>query len=338
MTRQLIRDGRRPAVRGTAARSRLQELAAALAARYALLAVGAVIFAAFSLAMPGVYDTAGSVRTMLSTEAVPLVLAVGAIFPLRCGDFDLSIASNMVVSAAVVAIATVSHHVSPLAACLLALAAGAGIGLVNGILVVLLDINAFIVTLGMMTLLDGLAFGITNGTVVSGLPSGLLTFGRTYVLGLPLAVFYGWALVLAACYLLEFTPFGRYLLFVGGNREAAALSGVPVTRTRLLSFVLAGLVSAFAGILLASQLGSVDTTVSDSFLLPAYAAAFLSTTVLQLGRYNALGALIGTYLLTAGITGLLSSGAAPWVSQVLNGGVLIAAVAFSRIVSRRRRT
>jgi ribose transport system permease protein len=286
--------------------------------------------------MPGVYDTAGSIRTMLSTESVPLVLAIGALFPLRCGDFDLSIASNMVTSAAIVAVATVNHHVNPLAACLLALAVGAGIGLVNGILVVLLDINAFIVTLGMMTLLDGLAFGITNGTVISGLPNGLLSFSRTSFLGLPLAVFYGWALVLVALYLLEFTPLGRYLLFVGGNRDAAALSGVPVTRTRLLSFVLAGLISAFAGILLTSQLGSVDTTVSDSFLLPAYAAAFLSTTVVQLGRYNALGTLIGTYLLIAGITGLLSSGAAPWVSQVLNGGVLIAAVAFSRIVSRRR--
>jgi ribose transport system permease protein len=323
-----------PATRPDPRRGLVQARSAAT--RYSLLLVGVALFAGFSLALPGVFGTTGSVRTMLSTQSVPLVLAVGILFPLRCGDFDLSVASTMVLSASIAGTLTVHHHVAVPAAVAVALSAGALIGLINGFLVVALDINAFIVTLGMMTLLDGLSFGITNGTVIFGLPSSLLTFGRTYVLGLPAEVFYGWLLVLVVLYVLELTPFGRYLLFVGGNRQAAALSGVPVIRTRMLSFVVAGLVSAFAGVLLASHLGSVDPTVAGTFLLPAYAAAFLSTTVIQIGRFNALGTLIGTYLLIIGITGLLSSGAAPWVSYVFNGAALIAAVTFSRLVGRGR--
>jgi ribose transport system permease protein len=110
---------------------------------------------------------------------------------------------------------------------------------------------------------------------------------------------------------------------------------VPVRTTRFVAFAVSGLLSGFAGVILAARFGSVDPTVSASFLLPPYAAAFLGTTAVQIGRFNVAGSLIGAYLLIFGITGLLLEGAAPWVSDVFNGGALIAAVTFARVVGRR---
>jgi ribose transport system permease protein len=139
-------------------------------------------------------------------------------------------------------------------------------------------------------------------------------------------------------YVFELTPLGRYLLFVGGNAEAAELAGVPVRLTRITAFVGAAILSSIAGVILAAKFGSVDPTIGGSFLLPPYAAAFLGTTVIQLGRFNVLGSIVGAYLLTVGITGLLLSGADPWVSDVFNGAALMAAVTFARLVSKKRRT
>jgi ribose transport system permease protein len=199
-----------------------------------------------------------------------------------------------------------------------------------------IGVNAFIVTLGAMTVLSGLTFGITSGAVLVNLPPALLSMSRAHLLGLPLAIWYGWILALLVWYVFEWTPLGRYLLFVGGNAEAAELAGVPVRATRVAAFTGSALLSAVAGVVLAGKFGSVDPTIGASFLLPPYAAAFLGTTVIQLGRFNVFGSVVGSYLLTIGITGLLLQGADPWVADVFNGAALMAAVTFARLVSRKR--
>jgi ribose transport system permease protein len=313
---------------------RLASAAAALP-RYALLLVAVAFFVGFSAALPSTYATAANVRSMLSTEAIPLLLTLAVLFPLRSGDFDLSVAANMVFCSALLGVMTTKHGLGAVEGVVLVLLVGTAVGALNAFFIVILEINAFIVTLGAMTVLDGLSFGITGGNVVVGLPPGLLSFGRDQVASLPLAVIYGWVLALVVWYVFELTPLGRFLLFVGGNRDAARLSGVPVRTTRFVAFAVSGLLSGFAGVILAARFGSVDPTVSASFLLPPYAAAFLGTTAVQIGRFNVAGSLIGAYLLIFGITGLLLEGAAPWVSDVFNGGALIAAVTFARVVGRR---
>lgn len=317
-------------------RRRLRTASAEQLPRFALFIVAVGIYVGFALALPGSYATTANTRSMLDTESVSLLLTFAVLFPLRSGDFDLSIASNMVFCSALLGELTTSTKLGWGEATVIALAVGTMIGALNAFFIVVLDINAFIVTLGAMTVLDGLSFGITGGNVVVGLPAGLLNFGRYQLATLPLAVWYGWILMLALWYIFEYTPFGRYLLFVGGNRDAARLSSVPVKRTRYLAFVCSGMLSAFAGVILAAKLGSVDPTVAASFLLPPYAAAFLGTTVIQVGRFNVIGSVIGAYLLIFGITGLLLEGAAPWVSDVFNGGALIAAVTFARLVRHKR--
>ncbi len=304
--------------------------------KYALVGVAAAIFILFSILLPDTYPTKANILTMLSSQSIPLLLTLAVVLPLRTGDFDLSVAANMVFCSALLGIMVRNGAVPLPVAILLTLLVGLLVGLINGVLIVLVGVNAFIVTLGSMTVLGGLSFGITSGSVIVDLPPALLSMGRDHFLGLPLAIWFGWAIAAILWYVFELTPLGRYLLFVGGNAEAAELAGVPVRATRMTAFAGSALLSAVAGVVLAAKFGSVDPTIAGSFLLPPYAAAFLGTTVIQLGRFNVLGSIVGSYLLTIGITGLLLSGADPWVSDVFNGAALMAAVTFARIVSRKR--
>jgi ribose transport system permease protein len=152
--------------------------------------------------------------------------------------------------------------------------------------------------------------------------------------GFPLEVWYGWALAALLLYVYEYTPAGRYHLFVGGNRDVAALSGVPVRLVRIVSFAISGLVSGFAGLVLAGSLGAVDPSVSPAYLLPPYAAAFLGTTTILVGRFNVIGTIVGLYLVVVGVTGLELEGAESWISNVFDGSILLVAVIFAFFMTK----
>jgi ribose transport system permease protein len=135
-------------------------------------------------------------------------------------------------------------------------------------------------------------------------------------------------------YVYEWTPFGRRLLFTGGNRDASRLTGIHVKRIRASAFILSAVISALAGVVLAGSVGAVDPGSAGAYLLQPFAAAFLGTTVIQFGRFNAWGTVIGLYLLAAGVSGLQLLGASSWVSDVFNGVTLVLAVIFATTMRR----
>lgn len=321
------RAARRP---GTRARG------AELLARYGLVLAVVVLFAAFSVALPTTFPTWGNVQTMVNSQALIVLLAIGLTLPMRAGDFDLSIAGTLTCSGAVTA-ALVTHGQSVVVAIAASLLLGVVVGLVNALLVVRVGVDAFIVTLGMGTALGGLAYAITGSAVLTQFPQGLLDIARTDVLGLPALTWYGWLLVAIAWFVYERTPYGRYLMFVGGGRDAARLTGLRVDALRASAFLGSSLIAAFAGVMLTSSVGSLDPSLSGQFLLQPFAAAFLGAATITVGRFNALGTLVGIYLLTVGITGLQLLGVEPWVSDVFNGGMLVIAVAFATTAARARR-
>jgi ribose transport system permease protein len=147
-------------------------------------------------------------------------------------------------------------------------------------------------------------------------------------------VWIGWVIGLCLWYIFEWTPLGRYLLFIGGNRAAANLAGLRVAAYRFGALVLSGTVSAGAGVLLAGSLGVVDPSISNAYLLPPITAAFLGLSAIKLGRFNVFGTIIAIYLLAIGVTGLQLHGAQAWVANVFDGGCLIAAVAFRLLLER----
>lgn len=273
--------------------------------------------------------------TMLNAQSLVLLLALTATIILRLGDFDLSIAQTMVATAAVIAQLS-SADVPLIASIPLGLGLGVVVGLVNALLVVRIGVDSFVATLGSFTALAGLAYLITDSRVVTGVPDVLVDFSRSQLLGFPLITWYAWILVVVLWFVYERTPLGRYTVFIGGNRNAARLAGIPVNGIRTGAYVLSGLLASVIGICFAGYFGAVDPSVGGQFMLQPFAAAFLGATAITIGRFNAWGTITALYLLTVGITALQLLGAQTWVTNIFYGLALMISVTAAKLVGRRK--
>jgi ribose transport system permease protein len=319
-----------------AARVRSRSLAADLLVRYALLLVWGVVIVVFGILRPDTFLTTSNFSTIFGSQAILVVLTLALLPPLTAGDYDLSVAATLTLSSMTLAILNVNHGWSIGAAIAAALAVGLVIGIINGALVVLLGIDSLIVTLGTSTFIAGVVLWVSNSLTISGVSQSLIdVVVVNRFLGVPLAFYYGIAVGLVMFYVFEYMPIGRRLLFVGRGRSVARLSGIRVVRLRWGAFVASGLISAFAGVLYAGTLGSADPTSGLSFLLPAFAAAFLGATTIMPGRFNPLGSIAAVYFLVTGITGLQLLGVQTFVQQLFYGGALVLAVALSQLARRR---
>ena len=306
-----------------------------LTAQFGVFGVLIVLVVAFCIALPHTFATTGNLQIIVNSSAIVMILALAATIPLRAGNFDLSIAGTVVTSAGLTAELT-AHGNSWIVALIVGIGAGMAVGLFNGSLIVGLGLDGFITTLGVYTGLTGIALGIAHGQLLTGVNHSVIQIATTNFLGIQTMTWIGWGIALVMWYVFDRTPVGRYLLFVGGSPDAARLAGVPVIRIRILTFVWAGALSGVAGFLLAGSLGSVDVTTAGQYLLQPYAAAFLGATTIAVGRFNAVGTVVGLYLLIVGITGLQLLGAAQWVTSFFNGMALIVAITFARLAARRR--
>lgn len=323
-------------VRNTVPPRARQQSLAKLGERYALLAVWGVVIVVFGALRPDTFLTTANFSTIFGSQAILVVLALALLPTLSAGDYDLSVAATLTLSAMTLAILNVNHEWPIVAAIAAALAVGLLVGCINGAIVVSLGLDSLIVTLGTSTFIAGVVLWISDSQTVSGVSQGLIDLVVVNrFLGIPLAFYYGIALGLALFYVFEFMPIGRRLLFVGRGRAVARLSGIRVARMRFGAFAAAGVISAFAGVLYVGTLGSADPTSGLSFLLPAFAAAFLGATTIQPGRFNPLGTIAAVYFLVTGITGLQLLGVQTFVQQLFYGGALVLAVALSQLARRR---
>jgi ribose transport system permease protein len=304
--------------------------------RYAVVLVFLAMIVGFSAGLPTTFFTSGNFQTIVSSQAVLLLLALALTLPLSTGEFDLSIASMLGFGSVLVTYLCGTWHWPTAAAIVVVLLVGALVGVLNGLFVVRFGVNAFITTLGAGTILTGLTLAVSGGQILNGVPDSVTGFTTYQILGLPSPVYVAFAFAILLWYVYEHTPLGRYLFFVGEGREVARLAGLAVDRLRFGAFVAAGVVASLCGILAAGQLGSADPSVGPNYLLPAYAAAFLGATTIRPGRFNAWGTVIALYLLVSGVTGLELLGSASWVEQVFNGGALVIAVTFARLVAQER--
>jgi len=304
--------------------------------RYGLVGAWFVVGLIFSLASPKLFLSTANVQNIFDSQAVLLVLTIGLLFPLTVGCFDASIAGILSVALMIVGRLNVTEGMPVLLAIAVALAVGVVIGLLNALVVIGFGVDSFVATLGMGTLLLGVAMGVSDLTL-TGISPGLVSIVRADQLGVQTSFVCGLVLTVAAWYVLRFTPAGRYMQFIGANREVARLSGVRVARVQVVAYVISGLVAAFAGVLLAGVLGAADPNAGTSFLLPPFAAAFLGATAIRPGRFNAWGAFIAVYFLVTGISGLQIVGISGWVEQAFYGAALLVAVSLSRLSARSRR-
>lgn len=304
--------------------------------RSGLVLTWAIMIAVFGALRPDTFLTSANFSTILGSQAVLVVLALGVIIVLTAGDYDLSIAGVLSLSAMMIAVLNAKHGWPIGLAIVAALAAGAAVGAINGLFVMIFGVNSFIVTLGTGTVLQGIVLWISNSETISGVSDGLVNavVGNS-LLGIPLGFYYGLVLCLILWYVFEYTALGRRLLFVGRGRKVSRLSGFDVPRLRWGALIVTGVLSAAAGVLYAGTTGGADSTSGASFLLPAYAAAFLGATTIVPGRFNPWGTLVAVYFLVTGITGLTILGAESYVQDLFYGGALVIAVALSQFPRRK---
>lgn len=295
-----------------------------------------VLIAIFGYLRPESFLSWTNISTMLGSQAVLVVLTLALIIPLTGGDFDLSVAANLTLSAMVLAVLNAQMG-WPLAA-VVPISLGVGIitGCVNASFILYFRIPSLIVTLGTGTFLSGIVLWISGSMTISGLSPSLVDYVIVKrVLGVPLAFYYALLLCAILWYVFDYTTIGRRLLFVGRGREVARLSGIRVDRIRFGCLVASGFLSSVAALIYAGTIGAADPLSGGSFLLPAFAAAFLGATSIVPGRFNPWGSLFAVYFLVVGITGLTILGIQTFVQNLFYGGALVIAVALSQLVRKR---
>jgi ribose transport system permease protein len=308
--------------------------------RYALavLFVATMIFFSTWSKTSSTFPTAANIKNVLGYQAVYGILALAVMIPLICGEFDFSVGSLAGLTQVLCAGFMAKNGWPVWAAIGAAVLIGALIGLSNGNTVARIGVNSLIVTLGVASVLLGVVQWYTNGLSIStGIPASFVNLGAGEWFGLPKTIYYLAGVAIVIYYMLEHTPFGRYLQSIGSNREAARLVGLPVDRLVMLSFVLSGALAGVAGVLLVAHTGTASPqlgTVADT--LAALAAAYLGATAIKPGRFNVVGTLLAIFFLAFTVTGLSLAGVADWINNVFNGAALFVAVLISTIIGRKR--
>lgn len=298
-----------------------------------VLAFGVAVFSALR---PEIFPTLDNFRGILSEQAILVIAALAVTIPLICNQFDLSIGSTIGFVALLVAGLQHFSHLPWQAALVCGVAAGALVGLVNGWLVAYVGIHSFIATLGTGTVLLGIMLWYSKqGQIIyQDIHPDFVALARTKIGGVQLPAFYMLAIAAALWFVLAETPFGRYLSAIGGNREAAEVAGIRVKRHILWALTLCGALAGVAGVLLVSRAASAQSSGGDSFLLPAFAGAFIGSATLRRGEFHVFGSLVGVYLVATIVTGAFVLGAEAYVSPIISGVALVVAVAGNRAYGR----
>jgi ribose transport system permease protein len=304
-----------------------------------LLFAGVILFFTLWSRTGETYLTGANVRTIIGNQAVVAIVVLAMVVPLTGGVLDLSPPATCGVGSMCTA-AAISQFQAPVwVAVGIALVVGLGIGLANGFAIAHLQINPIIGTLGMATLLSGLMIWYSDGQpITQGLPLAFQDFGNLNWLGVPRLMVVLLPAVVVTWYLLEHTPYGRYLHAIGSNARAAKLVGIRVERSLVTGLAVSGGLAALAGVLQCSRAGGADPQTGPSFLLPAFAAVFLGATVIRPGKPNPLGAVISVFFIAFTVSGLGIAGASAWASPVFNGAALLLAISLQTALARRQRT
>jgi len=300
--------------------------------------VAVLVFFSFWGKTGSVFRQGANFRDVAGSQGYLGILVLASIIPLVCGEFDFSVGQVAGFTSVATASAMSRFHLNLGTALIVGVAFGALVGLNNGNAVARIGVNSLIVTLGTSGILLGLVDWYTHGQSISrGISTTLLNFGSNNWLGVP-QVFYLLVLVaLVVYYLLEHTPYGRYLTSIGSNAQAARLVGLNVKRLKMSAFVLSGALAGLAGVLLVARNGAANPgagTVVDT--LTALAAVFLGATAIKPGRFNVLGSMIAIYFIAFTVTGLQIAGVQSWINNVFNGAALFVAVVVSTVIGRKR--
>jgi len=308
----------------------------AFVGRYGTLLGMLLMIAIFSAAAPESFPTLSNAVNILNQASLTAIIAGGLTVALIVGEMDLSIGYVASFAGVLVTGLMVDQGIPLLLAIPAVLGVGAAIGSISGIVITKLRVNAVIATIGIGTIVVGINYAYAGGVpVASGVPKAFLdiALGR-WVLGIPNNIIFMFAVLALLWVLINRTDVGQQIQAVGGNAEAARLSGIRVDRIKTLALVVTGICAAITGTLLASLIGSGTSSAADGYLLMSFAACFLGSATLRDGEFHILGTFIGVLIVVIGFNGLAILGAPTFWQYVFQGAILIAAVGLSTVARR----
>jgi ribose transport system permease protein len=298
----------------------------------------AFVFALFAVLRPHSFLTVDNFQLMLLQTAVVGTAALGMTMIIISGGIDLSIGSNIALCTVVIAL-LLAAGAPPLAAALGGIACGAACGLLIGLLITQLNLTPFIVTLGALGALRGLAKGLAHETMVmapatwlNGLLQSINERNRWMIL--PPGVWLMLVLTAGVGALLRYTRFGRHIFAIGSNEQTARLCGVPLRSTKLLIYTVGLAFAGIAGVLQFSYLTVGDPTSANGAELSIIAAVVIGGASLSGGEGSVFGSLIGALIMTVVANGCTKMEISNWVQDIVTGGIIIVAVVLDRLRHR----
>jgi ribose transport system permease protein len=308
---------------------------AAFVGRYGALMFLFLIVILASIMRPDTFATTSNVVNILDQSALTAIIAMGLTFVLVTGDFDVSI--GYVASLSGMVVTSLINDGWPIPIAILATAVcGMTVGLVNGLIVTVIGVNALVTTLGIGTMVVGLSYAISGGSPIAVTNAEpLLNISFSKFLGIPLPVYLMAVIAVLAWVLLNRTVVGQSMQAVGGNKVAARLAGLWVDGVRVVAFIIAGLTAAICGVLLITQTGSASVTAGDGYLLSAFAAVFFGSAVLRDGKFHIVGTLVGVVTVATGFNAINLIGMPTYWQYLTQGLLLIIGVAISTLARRR---
>ena len=281
--------------------------------------------------------TSQNIFTVLRQASIVSIVAIGEMLVMLMGGMDISLASVLGFSGVITAGLMTENNWSPLLAGVVGVAIGGVVGLVNGWLVTKLRINAVIATLGMMNVLDGIAFIYAKGQTIYGSQMDSIAFlSRGYLGPVPVPVILMFIFYIAFYAILNRSVYGARIYAIGNNEKAAWLAGIRVDRIKIASFAMAGLLAGFGGVMQASRQGSATGGMGGEFLFPILTSVILGGISLSGGKGKIQNTLIAAIFLVTITNGMVLLGVSIYAQRIVSGAILIVALSLDRLRAWRR--
>ena len=282
---------------------------------------------------------------VLRQVAVNICISVGMTLIVLTAGIDLSVGSVLALCSAVavglfkegVQIPSLNLFIgfTVFGALVAAVVIGLLLGYFNGWVITRFHIPPFVATLAMLTIARGLTMLYTQGHPISNLGSSFAFLGTGWILGIPVPVYIATAVVVAATFITKKTKLGRYIYAIGGNEQAAKLSGIPINQVKIKVYAIAGALAALGGIIVASRLDSAQPNAGLSYELDAIAAVVIGGTSLSGGKGTIWGTVMGAIIIGVLNNGLVLLNVSPFWQQVVKGSVILIAVAIDKAFEKR---
>ena len=300
--------------------------------RYGTIIILGAMIVCFSILLPA-FRSSQNLLNVLGQTAILSIFSAGMTCCLKMGDFDLSIGATATITSIVVANLLVSGYGIPLAI-IAGLLAGAAVGVLNGILVAYGGLNALVCTLASGSVVAGLALGITQGVSIWDLPVAFEFIGRGESFGIPNRFIIMILLLIVIWFFHAYTPTGRRMEAIGGNKEASKLSGINVDRNRFLGLLLSAICAAIAGVVLCSSVMSANATLGLNYVLDAFGACFIGAATIRIGQFHIWGTFVGVLIVVVAVNGLIIMMVPGYLTDMIRGIILLLAIFMSGTVGK----